>query len=180
MNRREFLQTGLLTGTTGAISLPALWRSASAQQSVRPRQGRATRLQMPDLVRAALSTANSGFPVVKPLLSGIFVPGSTPAQLVRAESWDDFTAQMKALSGDYRLTCFTSIQNMNRTWFYGAFQQASGDYFPLRTFDPVEFQEEFAKRQNSYSLVDFNIAWEAGRLWYAGYWLAVDKLIPQT
>jgi len=68
---------------------------------------------MTDLVQAALSTTNSGFPVVKPLLSGIFVPGSTPAQLVRAESWDDFTAQMKALRGDYRLTCFTSIPNMN-------------------------------------------------------------------
>jgi hypothetical protein len=75
----------------------------------------------------------------------MFMPGQGPIELVRTETWDDFTAQTQALSNSgYVLSAMTTIQNLNRTWFYGAYQRGSGNFQLFRTSDSNAFQQMFA------------------------------------
>ena len=120
------------------------------------------------------------FPCVVPLFAGVFVPGSVPSTLVRAESWNDFTAQVQQSGASMRLVCFTAIQNMNRTWYYGALQPGTANYVFLQTQDPNAFQSAFAQYQASYTLVDFNIIWQNGGVVYSGCWIAFSAPPAQS
>ena len=74
---------------------------------------------------------------------------------MRSETFDDFTAQTQAQSSNgYVLSALTSIQNLNRTWFYGAYQKGTGSYQLLRTSDPNAFQQAFTQYQGAYTLVE--------------------------
>ena len=125
------------------------------------------------LLKNLLSTPQAGFPTLTPTFAAMFTPGAGPVQLVRSETWADFTAQTQAQSNNgYVLSAMTSIQNLNRTWFYGAYQKGTGSYQLFQTSSPSAFQQMFTQLQNTHKLVDFNIAWEQGNLSYSGYWLA--------
>jgi uncharacterized protein (TIGR03437 family) len=164
MNRRRFLESG-------AAALPIFWRYAAAQQQAHSVVNRDL-IRAPKLVKRALTTPNMGFPAVKPLFSGVFVPSSAPAQLLRTESWNDFVETAQQMAASYRLSCFTAIQNLNRSWYYCAFQPGSADYLTLQTADPAAFMAAFNNRQTSYTLVDFNVSWQGGQLLYSGFWTA--------
>ena len=125
------------------------------------------------LLNKLLSTPQTGFPTLTPTFAAMFTPGSGPIQLVRSETWADFAAQTQAQSKNgYVLSAMTTIQNLNRTWFYGAYQKGTGNYQLFQTGDPNAFQQMFTQLQNTHKLIDFNIAWEQGSLLYSGYWLA--------
>lgn len=170
MNRRRFL-------AAGAAALP-FWRSAFAQQQAYPHLGRTLR-RAPKLVRNALTTPNLGFPAVVPLFSGVFIPSNSAAQLLRTESWGDFVEKAQQMARSYRLSCFTGIQNLNRTWYYGAFQAGPANYFTLQTPDSKTFMGAFTSHQTSYTLVDFNVSWQAGQLLYSGFWIAANTPATQ-
>jgi uncharacterized protein (TIGR03437 family) len=119
--------------------------------------------------------------MVTPTFAAMFTPGTGGIQLVRSESWSDFAAQTQAQSSNgYVLSSMTTIQNMNRTWYYGAYQQGTGSYQLYQTTDPNAFQNMFTQLQSGYTLVDFNIAWQQGQILYSGYWLATSKPAGQT
>ena len=173
LNRRHFIQLGA-TGVAAAHLL----RKGFAAESRTGVQGRRT---VPSLVRKLLTTPVTGFPTVMPLFAASLVPGTGPVQMVRTETWEEFAAQVQSLSAQgYVLSCFTTIQNMNRTWFYGAFLPGKGAFSLLQTTDPNEFQQTFTQNQGASNLVDFNIAWELGQLNYYGYWLASGTPQNQT
>jgi uncharacterized protein (TIGR03437 family) len=132
------------------------------------------------LLKQLLSTPQAGFPTLTPTFAAMFAKGTGPVQLVRSETWADFSAQTQAQSNNgYVLSAMTSIQNLNRTWFYGAYQKGTGSYQLFQTTDPSAFQQMFTQLQNTHKLVDFNIAWQQGNLLYSGYWLA-DTAAGQT
>jgi uncharacterized protein (TIGR03437 family) len=169
MNRRRFLAVSALAG----VNPGPLSRKLLAQESYSSR--RHPRSKMPFL-KQLVTTINPGFPSVTPTFAAQFTPGKGGIQLVRSETWDDFTAQTQTQSSNgYVLTAMTSIQNMNRTWFYGAYTQGTGNYQLFRTSDPNAFQQMFTQLASTYTLVDFNIAWELGQVYYSGYWLASAK-----
>jgi uncharacterized protein (TIGR03437 family) len=133
------------------------------------------------LLKALTSTPVVGFPVVRPTFAAMFRPGKGGIQLVRSENWADFSAQVQTQSSNgYVLTAMTSIQNMNRSWYYGAFTQGSGSYQLFQTADPMAFQQMFTQLQSGYNLVDFNASWQQGQVMYSGYWLASAKPTAQT
>jgi uncharacterized protein (TIGR03437 family) len=174
LNRRHFIRLGA-AGAAAAHVLPRLGLAAESRTDARGRR------RMPSLVHKLLSTPVIGFPTVTPLFAASFVPGTGPIQMVRTETWADFAAQVNSMSASgYVLSCFTTIQNMNRTWFYGAFQPGTGAYSLLQTADPTAFQQTFTQQQGSSTLVDFNIAYEFGQLNYYGYWLASGTPQNQT
>jgi len=171
LNRRHFIRLG----AAAAHFLPRLGLAAESRTDARGRR------QMPSLVKKLLTTPVTGFPTVMPFFAASFVPGTGPVQMVRTETWAEFAAQVQSLSTQgYVLSCFTTIQNMNRTWFYGAFQPGTGAYSLLQTADPTVFQQTFTQNQGTSNLVDFNIAWEQGELNYYGYWLASGSPQNQT
>jgi len=178
MNRRSFLGLGAMGVAASRLSRPVVAAETTGDVRVRRRT--------PALVSKLLSTPVTGFPTITPLFAASFVPLvntglSGGPQMVRTENWDDFTAQVDSLaSANYVLSCFTSIQSMNRTWYYGSFVPGTGNYSLLQTSDPDEFQQMFAQRQGSSTLVDFNIAWEQGQLYCSGYWLASGSAETQT
>ena len=173
LNRRHFIRLGATGAAAAAHFLPRLGLAAESRTDTRGRR------QMPSLVRKLLTTPVTGFPTVMPLFAASFVPGTGPVQMVRTETWTEFSAQVQSLSAQgYVLACFTTIQNMNRTWFYGAFQPGTGAYSLLQTADPTVFQQTFTQNQGTSNLVDFNIAWEQGEINYYGYRLASGT--PQT
>jgi uncharacterized protein (TIGR03437 family) len=177
LNRRSFLGLGAVgVAASRLISRPLVAAETGGDVRVRRRT--------PALVSKLLSTPVTGFPTITPLFAASFVPLvntglSGGPQMVRTETWADFAAQVASLSSsNYVLSCFTSIQSMNRTWYYGSFVPGTGSYSLMQTTDPNEFQQAFAQQQGSSTLVDFNIAWEQGQLYYSGYWLASGT--PQT
>ena len=165
MNRRSFCALGALAGA-GSGPFSHLLLADGADPSARRRRAIHPRL------RQLIATPARGLPAVTPTFAAMFTPGRGPAPLVRAETFDDFSAQTQFLaSTGYRLSAMTALQSLNRTWFYGAFQIGTGGYYLLRTSDPAAFQQAFTDRQSTYRLVDFDIAWELGQLYYTGYWL---------
>ena len=133
------------------------------------------------LLKTLVSSPVVGFPTVTPTFAAMFTAGTGGIQLVRSESWSDFSAQTQAQSNNgYVLSSMTTIQNVNRTWYYGAYQKGSGNYQLYQTTDPNAFQNMFTQLQSGYTLVDFNIAWQQGQLLYSGYWLASAKPAGQT
>jgi len=177
INRRSFLGLGV-TGLAASRLFPQLGIAAET------RGGGRVRRRVPSLVSKLLSTAAAGFPTITPLFAAAFVPSSGSSstggpQMLRAETFQEFESQVQTLAAQgYVLSCFTSIQSMNRTWYYGSFVPGTGSYSLLQTTDPTEFQQTFAQQQGSSTLVDFNIAWEQGQILYSGYWLASSA--PQT
>jgi uncharacterized protein (TIGR03437 family) len=166
MNRRNFIAISALAGMTPG-QLARVMRGAEPNPSQQD-----TRNKM-WLLKQLLSTPQAGFPTLTPTFAAMFAPGTGPVQLVRSETWADFTARTQAQSNNgYVLSAMTSIQNLNRTWFYGAYQKGTGNYQLFQTSDPSAFQQMFTQLQNTHKLVDFNIAWELGNLSYSGYWLA--------
>jgi uncharacterized protein (TIGR03437 family) len=164
-DRRRFLQLGL--GGLAALSPLARPMAAEARPASR---------QAPSLVARALTTSLTGFPTLTPIFAASFQPGKADAKLVVSGSFADFSRQIQRLAAaSYRVTCFTTIQNMNRTWFYAVLQPGAGAYYILRTANQSEFQQAFDQRRNSFNLVDFNTAWELGTVYYTGYWLASDS-----
>ena len=161
MKRRQFLQAAI-----AAATLANSRRLAIADSTRVKLLSRLT-------VSRLLAAAQPGFPTIAPIFAAGFVSGAGPTQLVQSELWTDFISQAQNLAATgLRLSCYTSLQSLNRTWFYGAFQPGSGSYYFLRTADLTAFQRTFTERQSGYTLVDFNVAWEQGRLFYSGYWLA--------
>ena len=179
MNRRSFLGLGA-TGLAASRLFPKLGMAAET------RGGGRLRSRIPSLVSKLLSTAAAGFPTITPLFAAAFVPSSGSnstggPQMLRAETFQEFESQVQTMVAQgYVLSCFTSIQSMNRTWYYGSFVPGTGSYSLLQTTDPAEFQQTFAQQQGSSTLVDFNIAWEQGTLLYSGYWLASSAAQTQT
>ena len=175
MNRRRFLAVSALAGIKpGPLSEKLLADEPAApprrEESPRREPGRLPFLNQ------LVTTIQPGFPTVTPTFAAMFTPGKGGIPLVRSESWDDFTAQTQTQSSNgYVLSAMTSIQNMNRTWFYGAYQQGTGNYQLFRTADPNAFQQMFTQLQNTYTLVDLDISWELGQLYYTGYWLSATK-----
>ena len=166
MNRRRFLALSALAGITPGPFSRVLLAGGRQPAPSRPKS------LMP-LVNRLLSTPQVGFPTLTPTFAAMFAPGAGPAHLVRSETWDDFAAQTQTQSNSgYVLNAMTSIQNLNRTWFYGAFQKGTGNYQLLRTADANAFQQMFTQLQSTFTLVDFNAAWELGKVYYSGYWLA--------
>lgn len=161
LDRRRFLQAA----ASGTLAIPYGFRPGAAYAVEVGHSGR-----VPSLVRRLLSSPIVGFPAVTPVFAAAFVPGAGGVTLVRGENWNDFMAQVQAQT-NLRLACFTTIQSMNRTWFYGALVPGTGAAFLLRTADPTAFQQAFTSRQGSATLVDFNVAWELGQIYYSGYWL---------
>ncbi len=166
MNRRRFFAVSALAGIApGPVSRLLLADPAAPSQKI-------ARYKMP-LLNRLLSSPQIGFPTLTPNFAAMFAPGAGPIQLVRSETWADFSAQTQTQSNNgYTLSALTTIQSLNRTWFYGAFQKGTGAYYLLRTSDPAAFQQAFTQYQSGYTLVDFNIAWELGQIYYTGYWLA--------
>ena len=122
-----------------------------------------------------MAAPQTGFPTVTPQFAAMFGPGAGGIQMVRSESLSDFYAQIQAQAASgYVLTAMTTIQNLNRTWFYGAFTQGAGagTFQLISTTDPNSFQQSFMQYQSGYKLIDFNVAWQNGELNYTGYWLA--------
>ena len=169
MNRRRFLAASALAGfAAGPFSRMLL------AGSPRPTDGRA-RSKM-SLLKSFTSTPVVGFPTVTPQFAAMFRPGTGGIQMVRSENIADFYAQCQAQAANGNvLTSMSTIQNLNRTWFYGAFTKgANAEGFQLiSTTDGNSFQQSFTQYQNGYRLVDFNIAWQQGSLLYTGYWLTV-------
>lgn len=124
-------------------------------------------------MKQLLSAPQIGFPTLTPTFAAMFTPGAGPIQLVRSETWAGFMAAAETQSRNgYVLSALTSIQNLNRTWFYGAFRKGAGAYQVLRTSDSKAFEQMFNQLQNTHALVDFDVAWELGQIYYSGYWLA--------
>src|SRR5579872_4488515 len=167
MNRRRFLQAGAI--------LPVFLGPGTAQ----PGAGGSRRV-VPDLVRRALTTANPGFPTVVPLFAGVLAPARGAAHGIEAESWRDFVSQAGQAAGNYQVACFTAIRNMNRTWYYAALQPGAPTYFFHQSASPSEFLSTFQVKQAGYTLVDFNVTWQDGRLFYSGCWVAQANPAPQT
>jgi uncharacterized protein (TIGR03437 family) len=156
LHRREFMQAA----SGAALALHTLGGQAQAEGRL-----------VPSMLHKLLTTPSIGFPTVTPVFAAAFVPGPGGVTMVFAETFASFMTQVQAQS-NLRLGCFTTIQNMNRTWFYGALVPGKGAATLLRTADPSAFQQMFTSQQGSATLVDFNIAWELGQLYYTGYWLA--------
>jgi uncharacterized protein (TIGR03437 family) len=181
MNRRSFVRIG----AAGVIGLPDLPRRLLAEEE--PSDGGRTRVsplvRAPDLVRKKLSSRVAGFPTIQPTFGGIFQPGGNSTKLISANGFSDLYAQINTLAGQgYQLASLTAIQNMNSTWYYAAFEPASGGlaYLVLGTTDPDQFQQFFSTNQSGYKLVDFAITWEQTQLFYVGYWLGVSTPANQT
>ncbi|MGA2134637.1 MAG: serine hydrolase [Bryobacteraceae bacterium] len=174
LNRRHFMRLGA-TGLAAARLLPRLGRAAESRFDSHGRR------RVPSLVHKLLSTPVAGFPTITPLFAASFVAGTGPISLVRTETWSDFVAQVDGMAAqNMLLSCYTTIQSMNRTWFYGAFQPGEGTAFLIQTADPDEFQQAFTNNQGTMNLVDFNICWQLGQLMYSGYWLASATPKNQT
>jgi len=93
-----------------------------------------------------------------------------------SDSWTDFQAQVKSQAeAGYRLACFTTIQNFNRTFFYGACQQGTGSWLLMEFEDEDSFYAGFQNNQGGYFLLDFNVSFQNGQLRYYGYWLTGSK-----
>src|ERR1700728_554458 len=167
MNRRRFLQAGAM--------LPVLLRPGAAQ----PRTG-GGRPVVPDLVRRALTAANSGFPSVVPLFAGVLAPAHAAAHAIEAESWADLVSQAGQAAGSYQIACFTAIRNMNRTWCYAALQPGAPTYFFHQSASAPDFLSTFQSKQAAYTMVDFNVTWQDGQLIYSGCWAAQANPAPQT
>jgi uncharacterized protein (TIGR03437 family) len=173
MNRRSFIAAGALAGfAPGPFSRMLLAEEARLKQ-----RGGGSKMAF---LKTLVSSPVVGFPTVTPTFAAMFTPGTGGIQLVRSESWSDFAAQAQAQSSNgYVLSSMTTIQNLNRTWYYGAYQQGSGGYQIYQTADAMAFQQMFAQLQSGYTLVDFNIAWQQGQLLYSGYWLATSQPAQQ-
>jgi len=175
LNRRHFVRLGA-TGLAAARLLPRLGRAAESRIDSHGRR------RAPSLVHKLLSTPVTGFPTITPLFAASFGAGSGPISLVRTETWSDFVFQVGEMAEHFNmvLSCYTTIQSMNRTWFYGAFQPGAGTAFLMQTADPNEFQQAFTSNQGTMNLVDFNICWQLGQLMYSGYWLTSGAPKNQT
>src|SRR5260370_33943255 len=126
-----------------------------------------TRLGLPS--RLATSP-QIGFPSIPPIFGGMFLPGGNATQLFTTDSWTAFAAQTDSLAASgFRLASFTAIQSLNRTFFYGAFEQPTGSSLLLRTTDPNEFQQTFTARKAAYRLLYFSITWKQCQLVYIVY-----------
>jgi len=169
MDRRKFLQTGLVgTGMLGLVRKDI--RAQDGRRSVRP-TGR-----LPGVAIRQLTAPNPGFPSVTPLFSGVFLPGTGAGPLIMSDSWADFSAQVQTqANAGYRLACLTTIQNFNRTFYYGVCRSGSGAWKLQQFSDEPSFYAAFQSYQNGYYLADFNISFQAGQLSYYGYWLAGTK-----
>jgi len=168
MNRRRFLELSVLAGVApGPIS-----RVLRAESPHHAPESLPSKLRQP-LLRKLLSTPQTGFPILTPTFAAMFTLGSGSIPMVQSESLNDFSAQVSTQSGNgYVLSALTTIQNFNRTWYYAAFKQGSGNYELLQTSDLNDFQQAFTQYQSGYTLVDFNVAWQRGTIYYTGYWLA--------
>src|SRR5258708_404663 len=130
MNRRRFLSLSALAGITPGLFSRVLLAGDRKPTSRDPKS-------LAPLLTRLLSTPQVGFPTLTPTFAAMFVPGAGPAHLVRSETWDDFAARTQTQSnGGYVLSAMTSLQNLNRTWLYGAYQKGAGNYQLLRTADP--------------------------------------------
>src|SRR5690348_4955257 len=90
----------------------------------------------PGMPESAAASPQIGFSSVTPIFGGIFLPGGNSTQLVNTDTWTAFSAQTDSLAASgYRLASLTAIQSLNRTFFYGAFEQATGSHLLLRTTD---------------------------------------------
>jgi uncharacterized protein (TIGR03437 family) len=179
MNRRNFFRIG----AAGALSLPAFpSRLGAAQETSQANRETSSPLaHTPDLVRRALSTRILGFPTIAPTFAGIFLPGGKSTRLISANSFTSFNTQVQtAAASGYVLASFTTIRNMNSTWYYAALQPGNVKYVLLGTSDANQFQQTFAQNQSGYTLVDFSVTWEQGQLFYTGYWLAASAPAKQT
>jgi hypothetical protein len=135
MDRRHFITlTGLAAVAPGSFSRALLAdpREPSARRS---------KLKLPFL-KQLLSTPQTGFPTVTPQFAAMFTPGTGGIQMVRSETLNDFYAQIQAQAGNgYVLSAMTTIQNLNRIWYYGAFKKGTGSFQFINTTDPNAFQQ---------------------------------------
>jgi uncharacterized protein (TIGR03437 family) len=93
-----------------------------------------------------------------------------------SDSWAGFTAQVQTqANAGFRLASFTTIQNFNRTFYYGACQKGTGDWQLTEFSDENSFYTAFQNNQNGFYLADFNVSFQGGRLYYYGYWLSGAK-----
>src|SRR5260370_17334543 len=94
------------------------------------------------------TTPQIGFPSITPIFGGMFLPGGNATQLFTTDSWTAFAPQTDSLAASgFRLASFTAIQSLNRTFFYGPFEQATGSYLLLPTTDPNNLQQPFPPRK---------------------------------
>lgn len=178
MNRRNFFRIGAASAIALSRSSDSFLGDDERVSNDRPRLSPIGRA--PDLVRRALSSNITGFPTVEPIFGGSFLPGGNQTQLISANGFNSFNAQIQNLAAQgWRLASLTTIRNMNATWYYAALEQGTGSYTLLRTSDQNVFQETFNANQAAYRLVDFAITWEQGQLYYHGYWLAVASPVNQ-
>lgn len=167
VHRRRFLQTAAASAFAPYLLEPSPANAAT----ISPRR------DAPPLVRRALTSPIVGFPALTPVFAAAFVPGAGGVTLIRSENYTDFSTQVQSQS-TLRLACFTTLQSMNRTWFYGALVPGTGAAFLLNTADANAFQQAFTSRQGTATLVDFNVTWELGQILYTGYWIASTS--PKT
>jgi hypothetical protein len=167
MNRRKFLAASALASLAPDLSRSLL---IAGPRPLDPRSGS----KMP-LLQSLVTTPVVGFPTVTPMFAAMFTPGAGGIQFVQSDNWADFTTQTATMSNNgYILSCMTTIQNLNRTWYYGAYQKGSGKYQLFQATSATAFQQMFTELQSGYRLVDFNITRQQGQLLYSGYWLATS------
>lgn len=179
MNRRRFLTLG----TLAAGMAPGPFSKLMLAEPTKPgSEARLSKLKLP-MLKHSMSTPQIGFPTITPQFAAQFGPGTGGIQMVRTESLDDFYAQMQsqAVNGNV-LTAMTTIQNLNRLWYYGAYTAgANANSFQLiDSTDLNAFQQSFAQYQNGYTLVDFTVSWQRGMLNYTGYWMPCAQPANQT
>ena len=181
MNRRRFLSLGALAGMAPG-PLSRVLRANTAESASRPAARPSSKFDLP-ILRQVISAPQTAFPTVTPQFAAMFRPGAGGIQLVRSETIADFYAQIQAQAANgFVLTSMTTIQNLNRTWFYAAFTKGAnaGGFQLISTTDASSFQQSFTQYQSGYRLVDFNIAWQQGSLLYTGYWLPVATPVNQV
>ena len=111
MDRRRFIQTGFsrrgnIRHHSGKMLLLGQVRTLPGGRRV------------PSLVTRAVTAPNPGFPSVAPLFSGIFLPENIAGPLVMSATPGTISKRrfkLRANAG-YRVACFTTIQNFNRTF----------------------------------------------------------------
>jgi hypothetical protein len=95
LNRRRFLALSTLAGITPGPFAGML----RAEPLSSPQPTRRSKLNL-SILKQRLSTPQIGFPTLTPTFAAMFGPGTGPIQLVRSETFDDFTAQTQAQSNN--------------------------------------------------------------------------------
>jgi uncharacterized protein (TIGR03437 family) len=164
MERRKFLRAGI--AAAAALAARSKSRAAEVPEDLTRRPRRP-----PVLALHQLTTATQSFPSVTPLFAGILLP-SAASPTIMSDSWSDFQAQVQTqANAGYRLSCFVTIQNFNRTFYYAACQPGTGAWQLMQVQDGNSFANVVANYQNQYYLADFNIAFENEQLMYYAYLL---------